>query len=205
MGKRAVVTGANRGVGAEFARQLRALGWQVIEGNRSAGLDLADPVAIEGFANSLGDAQIDLLINNAAIGGDAGGLATLEAEGFLEVIRVNTLGPLLLVKALLPLLKGVVVNISSRSGSMAEGRSDVGDYAYKCSKAALNMAGVKLADESGLTVLALHPGWAQTDMGGPQADVPVQESVAGMLKIILEAGESDSRTFRAYDGAVVAW
>lgn len=206
----AVVTGANRGVGREFVRQLRADGAEVIACSREGdpAVDLADLASIRALGQRLQGRPVDLLVNNAAIRGDTGGLASLEPEDFLEVMRVNTLGPLLMVKALLPNLRagrGIVANISSRAGSLAEGRTSEGDYAYKCSKAALNMATCKLADETGLTVLSLHPGWAQTDMGGPEADVPVEVSVAGMLRIIRAAGPSDRASFRAFDGAAVAW
>jgi len=85
---------------------------------------------------------------------------------------------------------------------MAEGRSDEGDYAYKCSKAALNMAGLKLADETGLTVVALHPGWVQSDMGGPEADLPAQTSAAGLVTQMMTA---PSGSFRAWDGVEIAW
>lgn len=203
----AVVTGASRGIGLEFVNQLQAAGWEVEACNRPT-VDIGDPSSILAFAQALQGRPIDLLINNAAIRGDTGGIATLETDGFIEVMRVNTLGPILMVQALLSNLKlgrGIVANISSQSGSIAEGRSTDGDYAYKCSKAALNIASCKLADETGLTVLALHPGWVQTDMGGPFANVPVTVSVEGMLRIISAAGPSDSASFRTYDNNVVEW
>ncbi len=144
-------------------------------------------------------------MHNAALRGDTGGLASLQVADFEAVMRVNVLGPLLLTRALLANLRagaGQVVMISSRAGSLAEGRSDEGDYAYKCSKAALNMAGLKLADETGLSVLALHPGWVQTDMGGPEADVPPEVSAQGLLAQIKTA---PSGSFRAWDGVDIGW
>lgn len=166
------------------------------------------------LAESLGERPIDVLINNAAIRGDTGGLSTVEPEDFLEVMRVNALAPILIVRALLRnLLAGgdrIVANISSRAGSLAEGTldDDEGDYAYRCSKAALNMATVKLAQDlrpHGVTVLSLHPGWVRTDMGGPQASVPVAESAAGLKAIVGRTGLAESGSFRAFDGRTVSW
>ena len=137
--------------------------------------------------------------------GDTGGLATLEVREFEAVMRVNVLVPLLLARALLANLwagAGRVVMISSRAWSLAAGRSDEGDYAYKCSKAALNMAGLKLADETGLSVVALHPGWVQSDMGGPEVDVPPAVSAAGLVRQMQLA---KSGSFWAWDGVEIGW
>ena len=201
----AVVTGAGRGLGVALAQALRLDGYEVIAATRSAGLDLSRPETFAPFAATLGHRPLDLLVHNAALRGDTGGLASLQVADFEAVMRVNVLGPLLLTRALLANLRagaGQVVMISSRAGSLAEGRSDEGDYAYKCSKAALNMAGLKLADETGLCVLALHPGWVQTDMGGPEADVAPEVSATGLLAQIKTA---QSGSFRAWDGVRIGW
>ncbi len=205
LGRTAVVTGAGRGLGVALAQALRLDGYEVIAATRGAGLDLSRPETFAPFAATLGHRPLDLLVHNAAIRGDTGGLASLQVGDFEAVMRVNVLGPLLLTRALLANLRagaGQVVMISSRAGSLAEGRSDEGDYAYKCSKAALNMAGLKLADETGLSVLALHPGWVQTDMGGPEADVPPEVSAQGLLAQIKTA---PSGSFRAWDGVDIGW
>ncbi|MGE6781799.1 SDR family oxidoreductase [Ensifer adhaerens] len=219
-----LITGASRGLGAELARLYAEDGWRVIACRRgpvaSEGsvdrlvLDVADPTSIEALGQSLQGVAIDLLINNAAVRGDTGGLATLEVDDFLQVMRVNALGPLLVTRALLPNLRAgegrVVANISSRAGSLAEGTldDDDGDYAYRCSKAALNMATVKLAQDlqgDGISVVSLHPGWVQTDMGGSEAVVSVAASAAGLKAIIDSTGLAASGSFRAYDGQRVSW
>lgn len=219
----ALLTGANRGIGREFVRQLPGAGYDVVACCRTpeamdisgfAGqisllpLDVGDAGSVSRLAEALQGRAIDLLINNAAIRGTTGGLDDLDREGFLEVMAINVLGPLLVTRALLSHLRagrGLVANISSRAGSMAEGADPEGDYAYKCSKAALNMATVKLADDTGLIVLALHPGWVKTDMGGADAEISAQDSVAGMVRLLAAVGPADSGSFRAYDGTPLAW
>lgn len=219
----AVVTGASRGLGREFVRQLAGAGFAVLAGCRCLNataaahwedhvtpftLDVTDASSAEAAATMLQGQPVDLLINNAALRGATGGLSAVERADFLQVMAVNALGPLLVTRALLPNLRGgrgLVVNISSRAGSMAEGSDPDGDYAYKCSKAALNMATVKLAEDTGLTVLALHPGWVKTAMGGEEADISPAESVTALLALIAKATPADSGTFRAYDGRRVAW
>lgn len=220
-----LITGASRGLGRAMAQQYAAAGWRVIACGRAVTaapedgivcetLDVADPASIVDLARRLNGVAIDVLINNAGIRGDTGGLQTLEPDDFLDVMRINTLGPLLVTRALLPnLLSGkrkVVANISSRAGSIAEGTldDDDGDYAYRCSKAALNMATVKLSQDlraDGITVLSLHPGWVKTDMGGDEAVVPVADSAAGLRGIIDSATMADSGSFRAFDGRTVSW
>ena len=218
-----LITGASRGLGRAMAQQYAAAGWRVIACGRgpSAGdgivqetLDVADPVSILDLARRLDGMPIDMLINNAGIRGDTGGLQTLATDDFLEVMRINTLGPLLVTRALLPNLlssqRKIVANISSRAGSIAEGTldDDDGDYAYRCSKAALNMATVKLAQDlraDGVTVLSLHPGWVKTDMGGDEAVVPVADSASGLRRIIDSAPLADTGSFRAFDGRTVSW
>ena len=221
-----LITGASRGLGQELARQYAAAGWRVIACSRQPSarngetgierrtLDVTDARSMAALAESLGERPIDVLINNAGVRGDTGGLSTVRPEDFLEVMRVNALAPILVVQALLRnLLAGgdrIVANISSRAGSLAEGTldDDEGDYAYRCSKAALNMATVKLAQDlrpHRVTVLSLHPGWVRTDMGGHQASVPVAESAAGLKAIIDRAGLAESGSFRAFDGRTVSW
>ncbi len=220
-----LITGASRGLGRVMAQQYAAAGWRVIacgrvgapaaeDGTVPETLDVADPASILDLARRLNGVAIDLLINNAGIRGDTGGLQTLEPDDFLDVMRINTLGPLLVTRALLPnLLSGtrrIVASISSRAGSIAEGTldDDDGDYAYRCSKAALNMATVKLAQDlraDGIAVLSLHPGWVKTDMGGEEAVIQVADSAAGLRGGIDRATLANSGSFRAFDGRTVAW
>lgn len=219
-----LITGASRGLGRELATLYAADGWRVIAGVRgqasfdggieTQALDVSDPSSIAALAKALEGVALDVLINNAGIRGDTGGLSTLDGDDFVEVMRINALAPLLLARALRAnLLAGesrVIANISSRAGSLAEGTldDDDGDYAYRCSKAALNMATVKLAQDlrkDGIAVLSLHPGWVKTDMGGDEARVPVATSAAGLKTMIDGADMADSGSFRSYDGRWISW
>ncbi|HTN98701.1 MAG TPA: SDR family oxidoreductase, partial [Nordella sp.] len=207
-----LITGANRGLGLELARQYAASGSRVVACCRDlrdppsiAGdvvwkaLDTGRAESIEALAADLASEAIDILINNAARRGDTGGLATLATDDFLATMQVNALGPLLMVKAFLPHLdrgrRRIIANISSRAGSLAEGLDADGDYAYRCSKAALNIATVKLAFDHQFVFLALHPGWVKTDMGGPAAEVPVAQSAEGLRARIDAAAPQDSGSF----------
>ncbi len=212
-----LITGASRGLGRALAGLYAAAGCDVVACTRQGPgerLDVADPASIAALGERLDGRPIDIVVNNAAIRGDTGGLDTLETGDFLEVMRVNALAPLLVARALRPnLLAGrrkVLVNISSRAGSLAEGTMDDedGDYAYRCSKAALNMATVKLAQDfrrDGIAVVSLHPGWVRTDMGGDEAAIGVAESAAGLKALIDGTTLADTGTFRAYDGRTIAW
>jgi NAD(P)-dependent dehydrogenase (short-subunit alcohol dehydrogenase family) len=214
-----LVTGASRGLGRALADLYAAAGFRIIACMRQAmpggeALDVADAGSIAVLGERLKGQPIDIVVNNAAIRGDTGGLDTLETDDFLEVMRINALAPLLLARALRPnLLAGgrrVLVNIGSRAGSLAEGTIDDedGDYAYRCSKAALNMATVKLAQDfrrDGIAVISLHPGWVRTDMGGAEAAVDVAESAAGLKALIDATTLAETGSFRAYDGRTVAW
>ena len=216
-----LITGAGRGLGRELARLYAEDGWRVIacargpvDQGEGRHLDVADPASIEALGASLAGAAIDVVVNNAAVRGDTGGLETLSPEDFSEVMRVNALGPLLVARALHGNLmagrRRLLVNIGSRAGSLAEGivDDDDGDYAYRLSKAAMNMATVLLARDwkkDGMTVLSLHPGWVKTDMGGAEAVLPVETSAAGLKRVIDGAGTGDSGGFRAYDGTAICW
>jgi NAD(P)-dependent dehydrogenase (short-subunit alcohol dehydrogenase family) len=221
-----LVTGAGRGLGRELVRQYAADGWQVIACGRSlpAGgfetgvefqlLDVADPASISALAARLAGRPLDVLVNNAAVRSPAAGLHRFDADDFLAVLRVNTLGPVLVTRAVLPSLRlgrdPIVANVGSRAGSMAEGLldDDDDDYAYRCSKAALNMATVQLARDlqpDDVTVLSLHPGWVQTDMGGEGAVLPAEESAAALRSIIAAAKPESSGRFLAFDGRTVGW
>lgn len=223
MGKETVlITGANRGLGLELARQYAATGCRVLACSRGPGepppvagdvtwqtLDTGNEDSIATLARDLQAEAVDILINNAARRGDTGGLDTLSTEDFLATLRVNTLGPLLMVKAFRPHLergrRRIVANISSRAGSVAEGLDADGDYAYRCSKAALNIATSKLAFDYGLIFLALHPGWVKTDMGGPEAEVPVAQSAQSLRAVIAQATTDMSGSLRDFNGNRIAW
>ena len=225
---RFVVTGANRGIGLEFVKQLTARGEQVDATARDPGdaselqavarpgvrlrihrLDVADDASVEAFAAELPGGPVDVLINNAGVSGVKGG-ELIDPPDILRVLNVNAVGTLRVTRALLPRLregKGKkIVNLTSKLGSIAEASG--GRYAYRLSKAALNMATRLLAEDlrgEGFRTVALHPGWVQTRMGGSAAPVPPEESIRGMLRIIdgLTA-EQSGRTFD-FQGRDIPW
>ncbi|MBN8629761.1 MAG: SDR family NAD(P)-dependent oxidoreductase [Rhodobacterales bacterium] len=191
------MTGAGRGLGLCLTRHLSAEGARVFALSRQPGEDLpgvtpipydqSDEASIRAAARAV-DRPVDVVIHNAAIRGDTEGLASLTADHLAEVMRINVAGPLLLTQALLPVLSpnAVLAFISSRAGSFTEGHDPDGDYAYCLSKAALNRAVAKLADDLPHTMLALHPGWIATDMGGP--DAPGTPETAALQIIALVSG-----------------
>lgn len=219
-----LITGANRGLGRELVRLYANAGREVIACCRDPGargedlpgdilwqpLDLGDEAAIRAFPKRLGGVAIDILIHNAAIRGATGGLDDVRFDDFAQVMLVNAAAPLVLTRELMPnIMAGetrIVAMISSRAGSMAEGLDPDGDFAYRCSKAALNMGARKLAyDDPALTVLLLHPGWMKTDMGGSEAEIEVSDAARGLVARIAAAGAEDSGSFCAWDGKVIAW
>jgi NAD(P)-dependent dehydrogenase (short-subunit alcohol dehydrogenase family) len=220
---RALVTGAGRGLGLELARQYAADGWEVIATVRDSGaaspledaglrveaLDMRDFGAVAAFHQRLGGAPLDLFIANAGISQAKWIRSATDAEAWQEVHAVNSVAPTLLAETLLPLVEaagGRMAAISSQMGSIAD--SSGGYIGYRASKAALNAAWRALAlgwRDREVTLLLLHPGWVQTDMGGPQAPLPAEESVAGMRRVIASAPRSASGSFLDYQGASVAW
>ncbi|MFM2044938.1 MAG: hypothetical protein RLY86_3514 [Pseudomonadota bacterium] len=224
-----VITGANRGIGLELARQYAADGWRVIAtardtakaGDLSAiagvevhALDVTDPAGIQAFADGLGPVTVDVLINNAGIMGAAFPQQSkdgVDGEGWMRTMTTNTLAPVLLTLALREALarapRPVVANMSSQLGSVAQNESG-GMYAYRVSKAGLNMANKSLAvdlREHNICCIVLHPGWVKTDMGGPQAPVEIPDSAAGLRQVIAGATLEQTGRFFAYDGRELPW
>jgi NAD(P)-dependent dehydrogenase (short-subunit alcohol dehydrogenase family) len=199
----AVVTGANRGIGREVARQLTDRGFDVVVGARDAAkgraaatqikadshsLDVADDGSVTAFAEWLRQSRgsVDVLVNNAAVHYDTGRrAATADLRVVNEAVQVNLLGAWRTTVALLPLMGagGRIVNVSSGAGSFAETAGAAGTPAYAVTKAALDMLTVKLAaelDPRGIKVNAVCPGWVATDMGGPGGR-PVHDGAAGIV------------------------
>ncbi len=225
-----LVTGANRGLGLEFARQYAAAGWKVIATARDVAaakelkalgdgveilpLDVADAKSVEKLATTLQGRAIDLLVNNAGVGaGDESqsGLADVDIANFERIMQVNFIGPVRVTQALLPHLKAVkvrtIVSISSGLGSIA-GNRDGGFYGYRESKAALDMFMRSLAAElkdDGFICVPMSPGWVKTDMGGPGAPLTPEQSISGMRKVIDGLKAEDSGKFWSHDGTNPAW
>ena len=218
----AVITGANRGLGLEMAKQYAAQGWDVIATAREPEkaeelnaidkvtvmpLDAAEDSSIETFAEQLGDRPVDLFINNAGIYGPS----ELDRDKWLDLFNVNVVGPVKLATALRDNVaksadKKMVV-ISSQVGSIAENESGSMMY-YRTSKAAVNQAWHSLAQQwqdEDLTLAMLHPGWVQTDMGGENADLTPQESVEGMRSVIEGLDRNKNGKFYDYSGREIPW
>jgi len=220
-----LITGANRGIGLELARQYSAEGWQVIGTARKPDaatelraldvqilqLDVTDQESVARLAQSLEDRSIDVLINNAGILPMVRSIAAIDFDQFNYIMAVNTVGPIRVTQALLPNLRAgqfkKVINTTSVLGSIA-GNSTGSFYGYRESKAALNMFTRSLAaelDTEGFTCIVLHPGWVQTDMGGANAPTTVQKSALGIRTVIANVGPSDNGTFWTHEGEHMAW
>lgn len=220
-----LITGANRGLGLEFARQYAADGWQVIGTVRdpaTAGelqalggdvrvevLDVADLATAARFGDRVGD-RLDLFIANAGLYGPRQITSAEDGEGWLEALRVMAVSPVLMAQGLMPALasaRGKAVAITSRMGSVSDNTSG-GFIAYRSGKAALNAAWTSLAldhQASGVTFGLLHPGWVQTRMGGGSAPVEPPESVAGMRHVIEGLTPGGAPPFLDFRGAPVPW
>jgi NAD(P)-dependent dehydrogenase (short-subunit alcohol dehydrogenase family) len=217
-----LITGANRGIGLELARQYDAEGYEVIRAMRgvdkadplfgtTVALDVTDDESVAKMAAGLGDKPIDLLIANAGIIGPERQSSTdMDFPGFLHTLDANVLGPLRVIQALLPNLRGApgarVAVVSSRMGSMALTHS--GSVAYRASKAAVNKVVQCLATDlagEGIAVASLHPGWVRTDMGGQGADIDVTTSASGIRRVLDGLSTGNSGKFWAYDGEELAW
>ena len=221
------ITGANRGIGLEFARQFAADGWTVhaccrrpadarklhiLNNTRVHELDVTDRASIDALASGLADTTIDVLINNAGIyGGSRQDFGETDLASWEATVRTNVIGPYRIVEALEGSLarsgRAIVVQISSLAGSIGDNRSG-GSHIYRTSKTALNMVTANLArDLAGrnITVMALHPGWVRTDMGGTSAPLGVTESVARMRRLIAAADIGMSGGFFDRNGERLPW
>ncbi|MCW8408381.1 SDR family oxidoreductase [Legionella sp. PATHC035] len=176
-------------------------------------LDVTSDQDIASLKHALNSRPIDLLVNNAGISGEQGvTIGAINRENFLEVLNVNCISVVKLSDALLTNIeasqeKNILV-ISSRMGSISD--NDHGkSYAYRTSKAALNCAMRSFAidvQDKGVHVMLIHPGWVKTAMGGADALIDVQTSVAGILKQAEnEFAQSHAEKLHRYDGGVIAW
>lgn len=231
--RHALVTGANRGLGLEFARQLLARGDQVVATAREPGrasalnalagehpgrlhvlpLDVASERSRHELVQELPlvieDAPLDLLVNNAGVLHSGERWGHLEQAILEDSLRTNAVGPLLLAQALAPRLRdgGCIANLSTMMSSLAAS-PPFNAPSYRISKAAQNMATVMLAKAlapRGITVVALSPGWVHTDMGGDNAPVQPPDSVAGLLRVIDALTPADSGRFLDWQGKPIAW
>lgn len=223
------ITGTNRGIGLEFTKQYAEAGWNVLACCRhpkSADklnalaaqhnnisiypLDVANFKQVDVLAKQLNNVAIDVLINNAGFY-PSGGLSDKEVEEWLNGFRINSIAPLKIATAFSPHIAKSelkkLATLSSKMGSIDDNTSG-GSYMYRSTKTAANMVMKSLSidlEPSGIAVVTLHPGWVETDMGGPNALINTETSVRGLRKVIDKLNLANTGKFVAYDGKQIAW
>jgi NAD(P)-dependent dehydrogenase (short-subunit alcohol dehydrogenase family) len=223
--RRALIIGASRGIGLGLAEELAARGWHVFASQRrpseplaraaetapieTVTADVTDPASLEALAARIEPGSLDVVLVNAGImGSENQSVASATAEEVSEIVMTNAVGPARAARLMLPLLRdgGTLAFTTSRLGSIAE--SSGGYDLYRMSKAAQNILArgifAQEAKPRGIAVLSLHPGWVQTDMGGPAAPLTVEQSVRGLADV-LETEQPAEHRFLAYDGSEVPW
>lgn len=222
-----LITGANRGIGLELAKQYAGDGWSVIATARDPkaadglkalkgdirieALEVTDEQQIQALARKLDGLAIDVLLNNAGMLTGYESFGATDTQSWLKTLHVNSIAPLKLMEALVEHVarskQKKIVSISSGMGSMG-GHASSGAYAYRSSKAALNMVTVTAANElrpRGISVAVVSPGWVRTDMGGAGAALDVKESAAGIRKAIDKLNVGISGQFFNYSGENLPW
>ena len=215
-----LITGANRGIGLELARQFSARGDDVIAVCRStsdaldglgvrveSGVDVTDAESLQRLASSI-DGPIDVLVNNAGIL-SVERLGELDFDGIRRQFEVNAMGPLRVTEALNDRLSAgaKVAIITSRMGSIADNTSG-SMYGYRMSKAAVNAAGKSLAldlADRGIAVALLHPGYVQTDMTRGRGDVDADHAAAGLIARLDALTPANSGSFWHANGDILPW
>ena len=214
-----LITGTNRGIGLEFARQYAADGWDVIATARQSSpeldalsvrveqLDMQDLDAVLALGSRI--ERLDLLIANAGTWIPEQAESADDGRAWTEMLTTNTVAPYLLARSVLRQVgeaRGKLMALTSGMGSIAE--SSGGYVPYRSSKAALNMAWHSLAIEAkrlGVVAAVLDPGWVKTRMGGANAPTPPEQSVAEMRRLIGRLGPADSGGFFKRDGSRHDW
>jgi NAD(P)-dependent dehydrogenase (short-subunit alcohol dehydrogenase family) len=219
-----LITGCDTGLGVEFARQYAADGHRVvaacldpssakdaaaIRGNiELVKLDVTDHGAIEALSKRLAECAVDILLNNAGIGRPHPPFGQTDYANWRRILDTNLIGPMKIAESFVEQIarsnQKMMAFVSSRMGSIALNNSG-GSYAYRSSKAGLNMIVKTLAVDlapRGICVLALHPGWAATEPGGR---VPVADSVAGMRGVMHRAGPHHTGSFVTYRDQPLPW
>ena len=221
------ITGTNRGIGLALAREYLKSGWTVYATHRETSdssklrslkgdlkrfvLDVTDLPGTQKLAQKLKDVPLDVVIASAGVMHPIHGIETLDTEGWLNLLKVNTIGCAITAHCFLPnLLAGKqkkLVAITSRMGSIDDNTSG-GYIPYRSSKAALNMTWKSIAvDLKPKRVIAtvFHPGWVKTDMGGPNAEITTDVSVKGLTRHISKLAIKDSGKFYSYQGELIPW
>ena len=226
-----LITGTNRGIGLEFAKQFIARGDTLLATCRDIAsateldrlkvnneklqifeLDVSSQESMESLPEKLEGQAIDIFINNAGVYGprdsEFGNVSTGE---WAKVFQINAKAPMILTQLLIDNLhdgsEKKLIYISSKMGSIDDNKGG-GSYVYRSSKAALNAVAKSIAVDlgnSGYSVAVLHPGWVQTDMGGPNALIDAGTSVSNMINVIDNLNTQNSGSFFNYDGVIIPW
>jgi NAD(P)-dependent dehydrogenase (short-subunit alcohol dehydrogenase family) len=226
-----LITGANRGIGLELSRIFAENSWQVFAccrdpesavelkrlesdfaGLTTYALDVNDESAITRLSQGLKGEQIDILLNNAGIWGPENqAFGATNSPDWVKVLKTNVIAPLKITEAFIDHVvagrRKIVATMGSMMGSVADNSSG-GQYLYRTSKAAINMVTKSLSIDlrhQGITAVVLHPGWVQTDMGGPQAPTLPAESAAGLYQVLTNLTEADNGRFLTFEGKELSW
>lgn len=233
--KNILITGGNRGIGLALVENLLSAGNHVFATRRANSavdhlnelqqayperlvlveLNVVDNSQIAAAAKTIGQQTdgLDMLINNAGVLNENNAISTVPYQDVIDSFNINAAAPLMITQHFLPLLKAAtasrIINISSSFASLGLRREGMPPrYDYSLSKAALNMLSRALAFElqpDGIIVAAIHPGWVQTDLGGPNAQLTPQESAAGILKTADALTPEQTGMFFAWNGRELAW
>ncbi|MFO1336573.1 MAG: SDR family oxidoreductase [Piscinibacter sp.] len=218
----ALIIGASRGIGAEFVRQYRAEGWQVTatargdealaalksQGATAIALDVTSAESVSRLAWQLDGASFDVIVNVAGVLKRQSGLEPPSDADFDHTMHANVLAPMRVLPQLADMLApgAKLALISSKMGSMGA-RNATSSWLYRASKAAANsvLKDISLEWAGKAVCVSFHPGWVRTDMGGAGADIGVEESVAGMRRVIAGLAAQDNGRFLNYDGSEIPW
>jgi|TARA_Y100000817_G_C16813728_1_gene525446 NAD(P)-dependent dehydrogenase (short-subunit alcohol dehydrogenase family) len=225
-----LIAGASRGIGLELAKQYAAAGDNVIACARDTGaaalldeaasnaenitileMDIGNPTSIASASSAVGDQAIDTLIVSAgAVGGGRQTLDDLDIEEWHNTLNINTIGPALVAKEFKSnLAASGNGNLMIMSSQLAASTWPMGGmYIYSTTKAAVSKVVQCLALDwaaDPITVTVVHPGWVQTDMGGPQAEITAEESASGIRSVISGLTKEDSGKFYKWNGDIHPW
>ncbi|WP_047541365.1 SDR family oxidoreductase [Methylotenera versatilis] len=224
-----LITGANRGIGLEFTRQYAADGWRVLACCRDPesaaalqtlasaskniqviALDVGNFSQIDSLALQLKNEAIDVLINNAGVYPHSN-FGDTNYEDWAEAFKVNSMAPLKMAEAFVQHIARSqlkkIATLSSKMGSIDDNTSGE-NYIYRTSKTAVNMAMKSLSIDLkpyGISIVTLHPGWVQTDMGGANGLINTQTSVTGLRQVIADLSLQSTGQFIAFDGKSINW